>query len=43
MNFEWRHRESNPEFAGISKHSEFTLGKKGYKKGVGSLSWVRIF
>ena len=38
----WRHRELNPEFAGISKHSESNLGKKGYKKGLGSLSWVRI-
>ena len=33
----------NPEFAGISKHSESNLGKKGYKKGLGSLSWVRKY
>jgi hypothetical protein len=37
----WRHRESNPSFANIPKRSESTLGKKGYKKGMGSLSWVR--
>ncbi len=42
MNRAWGHGESNPSFADISNHSESNLGKKGYKKGLGSLSWVRI-
>ncbi len=39
----WRHRESNRESANISSTSNSKNGKIGYKKGVGSLSWVRKY